>query len=444
MPEGDSVAIAAGPDKPMDALFLRELAEVYLLIDHISSNCNKRLPVKLDLDGDGVLDKRDWMTEICELTWPPRGDRREVAHQAVFLIRIRDALNRLASPATGASIAFTIMTGYADVRLASEDSKNPSVAEGLAANVEVAPAGRESSPGSGPAHGESWPVHDTITGLTRYDLATRAFPNLRGPAKRFARFNRGLVAALLVWLLVTLGLSWNVATGSNLLSQLHTARVEYQDATKAVTPRPPGAPSAEDPHLQYLRDRYTAARANLSDWARGWQIVTRWPWQWDERVWSPGRSRTDVGRPAVADPDQAGAGAISPALWAASLNNVLGNSVLPACYGLLGALAARLRIVWRRIRDSVLGERDLLHSLIQVALGAVIGACIGLFVTPSGGDGKDAAGLLGTATISASALCFLAGFGVEHVFKALEAILTRVFTIPTASPKAGDNPLMAD
>jgi hypothetical protein len=74
-------------------------------------------------------------------------------------------------------------------------------------------------------------------------------------------------------------------------------------------------------------------------------------------------------------------------------------------------------------------------SWVKLALGAVIGACIGLFVTPTDGDPKNAAGLLGTAAISFSALSFLAGYGVEHVFPLLDGLLNRVFTLPEANKR---------
>jgi hypothetical protein len=46
------------------------------------------------------------------------------------------------------------------------------------------------------------------------------------------------------------------------------------------------------------------------------------------------------------------------------------------------------------MRDSLLSPRDLTLALGQLALGAVIGACIGLFVTPSSsGGGQPSTGL---------------------------------------------------
>jgi hypothetical protein len=120
--------------------------------------------------------------------------------------------------------------------------------------------------------------------------------------------------------------------------------------------------------------------------------------------------------------------------WAVVLLGVLGASVLPFCYGVLGAGAAVVRNLWGKMRDSVLSPRDLTLSLGQLALGAVIGACIGLFVNSStaGPDGGN--GLMGSVPLTAAALSFIAGFGVEGVFVALEGLMKRVFNIPNPTP----------
>jgi hypothetical protein len=109
--------------------------------------------------------------------------------------------------------------------------------------------------------------------------------------------------------------------------------------------------------------------------------------------------------------------------------NILATAVLPFLYGLLGAGAAIVRSLSRKIRASLLSPRDLHLSLQQLALGAVIGACIGLFVASP----TDAAeGLLGPVALSASALSFVAGFGVEAVFQGIESLITRIFNLTQA------------
>jgi hypothetical protein len=120
--------------------------------------------------------------------------------------------------------------------------------------------------------------------------------------------------------------------------------------------------------------------------------------------------------------------------WAAVMVEVLTTAVLPLFYGFLGAGAAVVRNNWARMRDSLLLPRDLTLSLGQLALGAIIGACIGLFVVPSGGGAARAAGLIGVGSLTPSAVSFIAGFSVEGVFVTLESLVRRVFNIPDAKP----------
>jgi hypothetical protein len=117
---------------------------------------------------------------------------------------------------------------------------------------------------------------------------------------------------------------------------------------------------------------------------------------------------------------------------------VVGTAVLPLCYGILGAGAAVVRGLWAKMRESLLSPRDYTLALLQLALGATIGACIALFVNPSGQSPGSEIGLLGSWALSTSALAFIAGFGVEGVFVALESLVRRVFNISDPVRKAGD------
>ena len=103
--------------------------------------------------------------------------------------------------------------------------------------------------------------------------------------------------------------------------------------------------------------------------------------------------------------------------------------MLPLCYGILGAGAAVVRGLWAKMRESMLSPRDYTLALLQLALGATIGACIALFINPSGQAAGSEIGLLGNWALSSSALSFIAGFGVEGVFLALESFVRRVFNI---------------
>jgi hypothetical protein len=120
---------------------------------------------------------------------------------------------------------------------------------------------------------------------------------------------------------------------------------------------------------------------------------------------------------------------------AASLANIMGSAMLPVIYGILGAGAAIIRSLSRKIKNNTLNPRDLMLSLQQLALGAVVGACIGLFIAQPDADGGDAS-LMGPVALSGSAISFVAGFGVEAVFQALEALIARIFNVaPPARPE---------
>jgi hypothetical protein len=112
--------------------------------------------------------------------------------------------------------------------------------------------------------------------------------------------------------------------------------------------------------------------------------------------------------------------------------NIIGSAVLPFLYGLLGAAAAVIRSISKKIRGSLLSPRDLTLSLQQLALGAVTGACIGLFIA---GPGKAGGGqtLFDPVGLSAPAISFIAGFGVEAVFQALEELIKRIFNVNPAA-----------
>ena len=422
-----------GPATPIDTLFFRELADVYLLIDHVSASDERRLPVSIDLDRDGKPDCEDWITRICQITWPPSGDRVEVAKQAEFLISTRDALNHMSAPATGATIAFTLMV--VDMDLPAGRGPRGRTAAGRDDPAAAKPAGGRGRPSIGGALSTGQaarPVHNSITGLTRYDLATQAFPELERPARSFARFNRLLISWLVASLVLVLALSWYVAVGNALLRQLHLARQDFQGVEGAAEP---GAKTDERPAATAVsgkaaRDpsfschRYVAGRINMAQWAQPWTVAF------------PPSPRPDCGEIETGRATDPGANYVTQDLWGAALVNVLGDKVLPACYGLLGAWAAVVRGLSTKIKNSVLGRRDHMISWIQLALGAVVGACIGLFVTPTGSESQDAPGLLGTATISFSALSFLAGYGVDHVFRFFDGVLDRVFPPPQKPSKS--------
>lgn len=114
-------------DTHIQDFFLRELAEVYLLLDNVSASSTKSLagpktgstatppdPAKVRDTDEIVAPGSDpeiaaWIKTICDVGWPPDERKGAEARQAATLILAKDYLNGLAAPATGATIAFTLL-----------------------------------------------------------------------------------------------------------------------------------------------------------------------------------------------------------------------------------------------------------------------------------------------------------------------------------------------
>ena len=103
---------------------------------------------------------------------------------------------------------------------------------------------------------------------------------------------------------------------------------------------------------------------------------------------------------------------------------ILQEQGLPVCYGLVGALAGVLRTVQGKIRDALLMPRDRMYIIMQLWLGVVMGATVGLFNLDTSGG---AAGLTAGRTIAPTALSFIAGLGVDSVFSWVEGLVRALF-----------------
>jgi len=171
------------------------------------------------------------------------------------------------------------------------------------------------------------------------------------------------------------------------------------------------------------RFQYKVARENLADWLVPWdwsRAIVHKLCSWEGRGQGRCLAKEEAVKSITATND----------LWAATLLEVLAAAVLPFCYGFLGAGAAVVRNIWAKMRDSLLAPRDLRLAYGQLALGAVIGASIGLFVTSPSSSAQAGTSLFtGPVALSASALSFIAGFGVEGIFVALESLIKRIFNL---------------
>ena len=441
----------------------RELSEVHLLLDNVSANPGTTLAERM-ASTQGFEDDLpdDWIEQVCRISWPPDGTNDDKAEDAALLIKAKDRLNRLSYPASGSTIAFTLLVTQHD-----DDAKPWLRWRGSGE------AGEERSP-------------------TRNSLAQTAYPDLVPKAVRFRRAMRTISFSLVAALFITCMLSWYVAYGNSALAELATAQTRFEEAAKRVNEAEAaqfkqsetGAPaaagttgttgtaaaangvvsavgtgvttttSAEPSFTPYCEGALNPAQSqacaarreadrNLDRVKRrlvGWICVVSWNCLKDVdstvALQAPGKgplsSESRKAMRAQAHNEELIDNAPSRG---AALASIMGTAVLPFLYGLLGAGAAIIRSLSRKIRASLLSPRDLHLSVQQLALGAVVGACIGLFIAAPGSPGEGES-LLGPVTLSASAISFVAGFGVDSVFEALETLIKRIFNV--AQPASGN------
>lgn len=419
-----------------DFIFVRELNEVFLLLDHISGRWDKSLyNFHNHDDGEPRID------DLCAIgLTPPETDQQRVA-QAVKVLCAKDKLNAAARPATGLTIAFTLLVVGEDNQ---RDWRNWLRAMVL----------RRGSVLAGPER----PAHTDKP--TRLTLARYAFPGLVKAADRFNRRIFWIVLLLLIGLVVTCVMSWHITGGNAMLQHLDALQsqqavlykaideAEVKHAASASAPPQPFCSAAEpagSPHFRsteefqlctrrrVLSEQVAVVRANLGDWLVPWRSC----YGKVAKLFGPlPQAEAAPAGTTVAERERILRSGVEEQARVVTL--VVGTAVLPLFYGILGAGAAVVRGLWAKMRESLLSPRDYTLALLQLALGATIGACIALFVNPSGQTPGSEIGLLGNWALSTSALSFIAGFGVEGVFVALESLVRRVFNISDPARRPTD------
>jgi hypothetical protein len=428
--EESAIELREGSAPIQEFIFARELAEVYLLLDHVSGRSDKSLAFAFDGEqgkGEEVIKK------ICNIAWPPAPAEPLLGEHAAALLMVKDRLNFAAKPASGASIAFSILVAGDDeitarrrVRRRARWSRRFGALFSFASKRLV--------------EANAVPVTTRWEGdvPSRTSLAERAYPGLIATAGRFNRRIKWLIFLLFVWLIFTCLLSWNIAAGRATLVRLDAAKATLAATDKRLVEI--GNSNATTGSLSQLaterRDGLVTIEIIRADLA-GWLNV----WSWTKRS-----SKLFCGSSCLPDDVKADTqGAPAPTarfdVWAGIVTEILATAVLPICYGFLGAGAAVVRSIYARMRDSLLSPRDLILCYGQLALGAVIGACIGLFVSPTSADAQAVTLMSGASTLSLAALSFIAGFGVESVFVALESLIRRIFNVspPTSQSEARQN-----
>jgi hypothetical protein len=423
------------PITPPAAIYSQQLWEVQLLLDFLSGNPTHKLPDPSNAKSAGLPD--DWIEQICKMTWPPSGTPVQQADQEALLVRVKDYLNGMAAPASGFSVAFTLL-------VTQEDGSGEHTSRRRKSADNPDPSNSRTTPGMAESRGS---------------LARKAYPDLSRKARAFRRGMEWIAISLAAWLLFTCFLSWYLTYGNSELGQLATAQSAF-DAVQVKIAAAANAESTASPTTTNTQQT-TPIAVNPAIRAAATSGVTycEQPALLGTKI-SPSRKRLQLYvSPTQADVCQAydkskanlesaetniqhwlpfqgtrdkGSG---PVYRATAIVSMLGTAILPVCYGILGAAAAVLRLLSRRMRLSLLTPRDLSLSLQQLALGAVIGACIGLFVASPGSGGQSTTELLGPVSLSGSALSFIAGFGVDSVFSALEALIARIFNTAPAPSK---------
>jgi hypothetical protein len=310
---------------------------------------------------------------------------------AAFLIRVRDHLNVQAFPATGSSISFTLR-----------------VIEKL--------GGKKQKSGA---------VH------TQYIIRN---DNLDEAAFRLAKFVNCRVKMSFVVLLTTVALSTYVACGKLLLDtsdavnrdfganlaaiSAETSRHQSPDLIPATADEFTNYPPSQIPDRRidyFCRDYNSSITVSQACHQREELKIRKQNIHNLLRLWICPWSN-------ISSDEQV-------AQWAATRIAVGGNYLLPVFYGLLGALGYVLRRLNQQLSDYLLTPRDRRANQIRVRLGMMTGACIGLFVNSSTGAAT-LTGIGGAAvTLTASSVAFLAGYGVEVVFKMLDGLMNLLFRV---------------
>lgn len=397
------------------AFLNREAAEVYLLLDFLSGRADRtlrpteeeRLRCLVDrhdrrglVETDHDQQSAEIETDLCDPTrlvlrtmrikYPIETSDRSFQADAAFLMRARDVLNTRASPATGVTVAFTSMV-------------------------------------AGKAHDRQ----DDAEGIAQF--AERAYPQFRLVAQELAKSVTHMLCALRVVMILALAVSAYAAWGKVMLDTLDAVRRDDGATQQAISAVQHGSDPASPVFYcaQHENDRLLPC-IHAADIEERYAVTTyqlaAWEWPLGGRPIITVDEAHNTGKQKIAEQ------LATPAM------TVLGNYVMPILFGLLGSIAYVLRRHYDRLAKHLLSPSDLRSNSIRLTLGMVIGGSIGLIFSSS--SAAQATGMLGAAaTLSTAGIAFLAGYGVEAVFKFLDTVITQVFHVngdkaPQAKPAA--------
>ncbi|WP_156634179.1 hypothetical protein [Methylobacterium sp. Leaf113] len=448
-------------------VFGQDLAEVTLLLDFISG----RRDIKLaELDGrfyndanpKVALTTAEVIRKVSELKYPPQKPPREKSEDAAFLLLLKDALNSIAYPARGLTIAYTTMF--------MEEGKYAAEKDGQSA-----------------------------TG--RLEAARTAYPDLRMNATKFRNAKRWLTRfTVLITLLASIFL-WQVSYGAQLAARFDEAKkndsLTSQRVFEEINRFKVNASSSstgddnltsydlssiceltvsdamkqtgrQNPLIQQSCNEYAyrhaqlcVAIADVGEYGQSWffrlfeLILPMHPLRAAvdcEGSKSVGISTSKIGENTGPSenygPNGNTYGRIGEnktvatqmgrqedAKSIAGVLSILSNYFLPGLFGLVGTLAALVRGLQDKITESMLSPRDRSLVWIRLPLGLVAGVSVGLFFNTDNIISKGVGATEGFA-ISASGIAFLAGYGAEAFFRLLDNLMNRIFSLDGSANRA--------
>jgi hypothetical protein len=367
-------------DKPRSSAIDPDLlsAEIGLLLDHISglpgrslsSAPNARLPVGCDTYAQALARFFAIDDEVRKGEVPSPADLQ-------FLLEMRDYLNGQASPATGATIAFSTLV----IRKTPE-----------APNVKAD--------------------------------AERAYPEWFPMARALRQTMAGLQIAALLITLVVASLGAYAYFGSSFLNNLAALTTQHKSLGADIA----RVEEKEANHLDGGVMRYCEGITLVPDPAD--------PTNKLERFNTPTQARLCDDHKDVLRKFELAYASLARFHFPrddrqlVAMLEALRGYLLPVLMGLLGSIAYVLRRYLRAIGERMLNPRDLREYIVRIVLGTLCGVVIGFFTSSSGGDTvQNGNALIIPVSLTAPALAFLAGYGVEVVFRMLDGVSEQFFAV---------------
>lgn len=450
----------------------RELSEVYLLMDHIAGQPDKRLDQALVASTPGGASIT--LKQVCAVAWPPPSDQ-DRADTLALVLTAKDRLSHTAWPATAYSVAFTYLSviphddtppGRFRQRFIAHARRHLAGAPDSRGSQSPKPSATAGAQARKNGEGDT-EVDEVKTTSTMVQFAKDAFPGLDVRRAWLGTTLVELAWILFILLILTCFVSWDLAVGQHLLADYkwlsthpEVMQIDPKQANLPCTPAQIGAGQgspANSPPPEASKDGKgpndtgkIEAGSLCGRFLAGLRVLPlmeRWisrqlvlAWAIDGGPLSSNESRTCRGYPARSEDDPTCQG------YFLELHRILVTTlnydVLPLVLGALAATAAALRGISRKTAANELEPRDLLQVRTRILLGAFLGAVIGLLISPGASTGLFALAQLPTATdqtgdtvaLTPAALAFFAGFATGRIFTWLDNLLEKIFSLGTPKP----------